>query len=127
VKAPLHQAIDELGRIEPGDILFVDSTHVGKIGSDVLFLVHQVLPSLPAGVHVHVHDIFYPFEYPPEWLYEGRAWNEAYLLRAYLTFNETIRINWFSSYLALFHRAEVEASLPTWGVNTGGSLWLETL
>jgi hypothetical protein len=78
-------------------------------------------------VHVHVHDIFYPFEYPAEWLFEGRAWNEAYLLRAYLAFNPRIRITWFSSYLARFHVEAVENALPTWAVNHGGSIWLETV
>lgn len=127
VRQPLAQAIPELRRLEPGDVLFIDSTHVGKIGSDVLMLIHQVLPTLSAGVNVHIHDIFYPFEYPPEWLFEGRAWNEAYLLRAYLAFNTKISITWFSSYLATFHRDTVAGMIPTWGVNTGGSIWLRTL
>jgi hypothetical protein len=127
ITAPLQDSVDEVKSIGPGDVLFIDSTHVAKIGSDVLLLINDVLPSLPAGVHVHVHDIFYPFEYPAEWLFEGRAWNEAYLLRAYLAFNPRIRITWFSSYLARFHVEAVENALPTWAVNHGGSIWLETV
>ena len=74
---------DELADLHAGDVLFVDSTHVAKIGSDVNHLVFDVFPRLPPGVLVHVHDIAYPFEYPQEWVEEGRAWNEAYLLRAF--------------------------------------------
>jgi|ERR1041384_1342521 hypothetical protein len=36
------------------------------------------------GVYVHFHDVCFPFEYPEEWMCQGRAWNEAYLLRAFL-------------------------------------------
>jgi len=77
-------------------------------------------------VHVHVHDIFYPFEYPREWVYRGRAWNENYLLRACLMNNDSLQITWFNSYLGAFHRAQVAAVLPSWGVDPGGSIWLQT-
>ena len=70
--------------LDPGDVLFIDSSHVSKVGSDVNLLLFDVLPRVPAGVWVHVHDIGYPFEYPREWIYEGRAWNEAYLLHVLL-------------------------------------------
>ena len=59
------------------DILFIDSSHVTKIGSDVNYLLFEILPRLKPGVVVHVHDVMWPFEYPKEWLMEGRAWNEA--------------------------------------------------
>jgi hypothetical protein len=55
------------------DILFIDSTHVAKIGSDVNHIIGNILPVLRPGVYVHFHDIFYPFEYPLEWLDEGRV------------------------------------------------------
>ncbi len=48
----------------PGDILFVDTTHTVKLGSDVNFIILDVLPRLAPGVIVHFHDIFLPFEYP---------------------------------------------------------------
>ena len=66
--------------LEAGDVLFVDSTHVAKPGSDVNWLLFEVLPRLARGVVVHFHDIHHPFEYPKDWVYQGRAWNEAYLL-----------------------------------------------
>lgn len=68
-----------------GDILFVDSSHVAKTGSDVNFIVFEILPRLADGVIVHIHDIFLPFEYPKQWVIDGRrSWNEQYVLRALL-------------------------------------------
>ena len=67
--------------LEAGDVLFIDSTHVVKAGSDVNHLFFDVLPRLRVGVWVHLHDIFFPFEYPEAWVREGRAWHEAHLLR----------------------------------------------
>lgn len=72
-----------------GDILFVDSSHVFKQGSDVEFEFLSVYPSLRAGVTVHIHDIFFPFDYPYEWnSKESRFWNEQYFLETFLQFND---------------------------------------
>lgn len=76
--------------LSAGDILFIDSSHVCKTGSDVNFLFFEVLPRLKSGVYIHIHDIFYPFEYPKSWVYEGVAWNENYTLRAF--FSTTLRL-----------------------------------
>ena len=73
-------------------MIFIDSSHVSKAGSDVNHLFFNVLPNLKKGSLIHVHDIFSGFEYPEKWLREGRAWNEAYLLRAFLMFNDTFEI-----------------------------------
>lgn len=110
--------------LEAGDVLFIDSTHVSKVGSDVNRLVFDVLPRLAPGVLVHVHDIFYPFEYPRDWVYRGRAWNENYVMRAFLMFNADFEIVLFNSYLARFHAAEVAETMPLWAHKPGGSLWL---
>jgi len=114
-----------LDELEPGDVFFVDSSHISRIGSDVNQLVFEVLPRITRGVFVHFHDIFYPFEYPEVWVAEGRGWNEAYLLRAYLQSNHGYRIRLWNSYLAAFHASEVSSKLPDWGRNSGGSMWLE--
>ncbi len=108
----------------PGDILFIDSSHVTKAGSDVNHLYFDVIPSLPSGVLIHIHDIFWPFEYPRSWILEGRAWNEAYLVRAFLTANQDFEIVWFNNYLARCHWDQVSTALPIWSENPGGSLWL---
>jgi len=106
-----------------GDLLFIDSTHVAKAGSDVLHLLLEVLPRLHPGVLVHVHDIFWPFSYRPEWLAEGRDWTEAYLLRALLTENPRWEILLFSDWLSRTHPAEAEALFPG-GADRPGSIYL---
>ena len=111
----------ELG---PNDILFVDSSHVSKVGSDVNWVFFQILPALRRGVWVHFHDIFYPFEYPKEWVYEGRAWNEDYLLRAFLQYNTAFRVEFFNSFLMHFHRDRFLRDMPLCVRNPGGSIWL---
>ncbi len=112
------------GDLEAGDVLLIDSTHVSKLGSDVNHHVFQVLPQLRPGVYVHFHDIFYPFEYPVAWAKEGRAWNEAYLLRAFLSFNAAYEIVLFNDLLAGRCRDVFERDFPLCLRNTGGSLWL---
>lgn len=119
--------LSEFGRLESGDILFIDSSHVSKTGSDVNYLYFEVLPSLKAGVHVHVHDIFLPHDYPAEWvLEEGRSWNEQYLLRALLMYSrDTFQVEFGCSYA--FHRFPqlVTAALshPRGAAFGGGSFW----
>jgi hypothetical protein len=106
------------------DVLFVDSTHVSKIGSDVNRIFFEILPVLAPGVYVHFHDILFPFEYPRAWVDEGRAWNELYLLRAFLQYNTEFEIVLFSTYLGLRHRARIAELFPLCLNNLGGSIWL---
>jgi hypothetical protein len=110
--------------LDANDVLFIDSSHVSKVGSDVNRLVLDVLPRLKKGVLVHFHDIGWPFEYARQWIYQGRAWNEAYLVRAFLMCNPSFEILLFNHYLSIFHHEEVTTLLPLWGVEQGGSLWL---
>ena len=111
--------------LESGDVLFIDSTHVVKTGSDVVWLYNEVLPSINAGVHIHIHDMFYPFEYPKPWVFEGRAWSEAYLVRSFLAFNPDFEIDLFNDWFAKFHRERIARELPIMLQNTGGALWLK--
>ena len=79
--------------LEANDILFIDSSHTVKFGSDVCYEFLEILPSLKRGVWVHVHDIFFPHDYPAEWLIKQRlALNEQYLLEAFLSFNHDFEI-----------------------------------
>jgi hypothetical protein len=110
--------------LEANDILFVDSTHVAKIGSDVNYIFAEILPVLAPGVYVHFHDIFYPFEYPKGWIYQGCAWTEAYMLRSFLTFNRTYEIVLFNTFLERFHRDRFERCMPLCLKNEGGSIWI---
>lgn len=106
------------------DILFVDSSHVAKFGSDVCHLLFHVLPHLSRGVLIHFHDVLWPFEYLQAWLLRGWAWNEAYFLRSFLQFNDTFSILFFNSYLGNVHTAAVHEYSPLSAVDSGGSLWL---
>jgi predicted O-methyltransferase YrrM len=110
--------------LQAGDVLFIDSTHVSKAGSDVNHLFFNVLPRLKPGVLVHLHDIFYPFEYLKENVYYGIAWTEVYLLRAFLQFNSEFEIVLFPTLLLELDRPRFERNLPLAMKNTGGSIWL---
>jgi len=114
----------EFDRLEAGDIFFVDSTHVSKVGSDVNRIVFDILPLLAPGVYVHVHDIFHPFEYPRAWIEEGRAWNEIYLLRAFLQYNDEFEIVLMNTYMEEFHEDFFTQHMPLCLENPGGSIWL---
>jgi predicted O-methyltransferase YrrM len=116
--------LEEFDSLEANDILFIDSTHVSKIYSDVNRLFFEILPRIQEGVLIHFHDIFYPFEYPREWIYEGRAWNEAYLLRAFLQYNSSFRIVLMNTFLERFHRDFFEQAMPLCLKNPGGSIWI---
>ncbi|MFM0145466.1 class I SAM-dependent methyltransferase [Paraburkholderia sp. RL18-085-BIA-A] len=106
------------------DILFIDSTHVSKIGSDVNRLFFEILPALAKGVYIHFHDIFLPFEYPPQWIYEGRAWNEAYVLRAFLQYNQAFEVILMNAFMGMHHGAFFHEKMPLFMKNTGGSFWI---
>src|SRR5829696_6983937 len=71
-----------LSGLEAGDVLFVDSSHIAMAGTDVDRLFLDVLPRLPAGVLLHVHDVFLPEGYPAEWAWRG--YNEQLLVGALL-------------------------------------------
>ena len=76
---------------------------------------------------VHFHDVFYPFVYPREWELEGRAWNEAYLLRAFLQYNRAFEVYLFPSFLQHFHGDWFAREMPLTTERTGASLWLRKL
>lgn len=117
--------INKFTELYTNDILFIDSTHVSKIGSDVNRIFFDILPRLKSGVYIHFHDIFYPFEYPKEWIYEGRAWNEAYLLRAFLQYNNKFEIQFFNTLLEHFYRDIFFSDMPLCLKNPGGSIWIK--
>jgi len=110
--------------LQANDILFIDSTHVSKINSDVNYIIFEILPRLAPGVVVHFHDIFFPFEYLREWIYEGRAWNEAYLLRAFLQYNSAFSVVLMNTQMEYFHGDFFLQHLPLCLKNWGGSIWI---
>ena len=110
-----------------GDVLFIDSSHVCRIGSDVQFEFLEVLPRLAPGVLVHVHDIFLPVEYPRSWVEaEKRFWNEQYVLQAFLAFNAGYDVVWMSAWMHAHHPDALAAAVRSFdpAVNRPGSVWM---
>ena len=120
--------LEEFEALERGDILFIDSSHVAKTGSDVNYLYFEVLPRLASGVRIHIHDILLPHEYPREWVIdENRSWNEQYLVRALLMFSTGFRVTFgcnfaYSRFPELVRQA---LTLPSGRAFGGGSFWIE--
>ncbi|MEA2383973.1 MAG: hypothetical protein QOH72_3944 [Solirubrobacteraceae bacterium] len=121
-----HVPLEVFETLEPGDVLFVDTTHTVKVGSDVNFIVLEVLPRLREGVYVHLHDIFLPYEYPQQWMEDyGLYWTEQYLVHAFLIYNSGFEV------LAAMHAlqrdrrdAMAELLLPAVADWPGGAFWM---
>jgi hypothetical protein len=118
----LHHA--PFAALEPNDILFIDSSHQLKPGSDVEFLLAEVLPKLPAGIRVHFHDIFLPDDYPAQWSW--RHYNEQEAVGLLLR-NGAFKTE-FSSHAIVSREPEkirgVLARLPLVPGAIESSLWL---
>jgi predicted O-methyltransferase YrrM len=110
-----------------GDILFLDSTHVVKSGSDVVWTTLHVLPLLAPGVLVHVHDMFWPLEYQEKWLRERRDWNEIYLIHAFLSGNPQWEIALFSDYVWQKRPDLPQRYRPETATHRPGGLWLRKI
>ena len=130
---PLHAALvqdvplEVFDELDAGDVLFIDSTHVAKAGSDVVWTTLRILPRLSDGVLVHVHDIFWPWEYPEKWLRRRRDWNEIYLLHAFLSGHAGWRVLFWNDLIWQTRPDLVQRHLPgSVGARPGG-LWLEKL
>jgi hypothetical protein len=120
--------VDLFLELQAGDILFIDSSHTVKTGGDVVFLLHEVLPRLADGVVVHFHDIFLPWDYPQDWVLTGRAWNEQYAVRSFLTFNSVYEILLGVAWMSHHQSDILAAALPGPASDFrdgGGSLWIQ--
>lgn len=113
--------------LQPDDVLFIDSTHVVRTGSDVCRIVLELLPEVAPGVVVHIHDMFWPFELPRHWVEEGRQWGECYLVRAFLTDNPCWEILLMNDWVGVRERELLQRVLPRFLGNPGGSLWLRRI
>jgi hypothetical protein len=116
VPVPVQEVDLELFRsLEKNDILFIDSSHIVGIGSDVVREYLEILPQLRSGVLVHIHDIFLPSDYPRESVLNDLwFWSEQYLLHAFLSFNSSFQVLWASSAMQVFQRQKLEAIFPRW-------------
>lgn len=118
---------DVFAALVAGDVLFIDSSHIMMPGTDVDVLFNRVLPGLPAGVLVHIHDVFLPDDYPSTW--QWRGYNEQLAVAALLQGGRFSPM-WSSRYVATRMQDAVAASvlarlpLPPGAVES--SLWLRT-
>jgi hypothetical protein len=104
----------EIDFLVQADLLFIDSSHVAKIGSDVICEMLEIVPKLKMGAVIHWHDIMLPMNYWKDWTHTGtQFWNESYMLHAFLLFNETYQIVWASRYMHLNHASNIVASIPS--------------
>ena len=116
-------------KLQAGDILFIDSTHTVKFNSDCVKEILNILPRLPKGVFVHIHDIFFPYDYPPQWIIEERrAWNEQYLLEAFLAYNSSFEIILANNWLTIDYPEKVAKIwtnlLNSKNTHSAGGFWI---
>jgi len=117
--------LDVFSHLNSGDLLFLDTTHISKTGSDVNYEIFEILPSLKSGVLVHFHDVFWPLEYPRAWVIdENRSWNEIYMLRAFLMYNRDYDILYFNEFANAAFGSRIRQASPLISRNCGGGFWL---
>lgn len=112
------------GDLQQGDILFIDSSHILMPGTDVDWLFNRILPQLPAGVLVHIHDIFLPDDYPEAWGWRG--YNEQQAVGPLLLggFRLLFSSHWTATRMAGSVRQSVIGRLPVSAEAVPASLWL---
>ncbi|MGH2396323.1 MAG: class I SAM-dependent methyltransferase [bacterium] len=120
--------LPEFETLTGNDFLFIDSSHVLKIGSDVQYEYLEILPRLNRGVIIHSHDIFFPMEYPKALvLKDCRFWSEQYLLQAFLAFNDSFEVLWAGYYMHLRHPDKLEWAFSSYKRDAqwplSGSFW----
>jgi predicted O-methyltransferase YrrM len=119
--------LSEFSKLSENDILFIDSSHVLKTGSDVAYEYLEILPRLNKGVLIHVHDIFLPADYPKAWLFDSNLFfNEQYLLQALLAFNNNFEVLWAGSYIHLNYPDALEKAFNSYtrAERWPGSFWI---
>ncbi len=112
--------------LQDGDILFIDSTHTVKSGSDCLHIYLRLLPEIKKNIYVHVHDVFLPFGLPKDWLLNHHLfWTEQYLLLAFLIDNPKASLIYGSNYNALRYSTQMKAFMEDKFSIGGGSVWFK--
>ena len=113
INSPLQEVVISLFKeLGQSDLLFIDSSHVSKSGSELNDIFFNILPQLSSGVIIHFHDIFQDFEYPIEWIEEGISFNESYLLRSFIQYNSEFEILLFMAQLQKDRPEVIEKYLP---------------
>lgn len=119
----------EFQALEPGDVLFVDTTHTVKLGSEVNYIVLDVLPALKPGVVVHFHDIYLPYEYPRGLVeFHDAYWAEQYLLQAFLAMNPGYEVMFANNAVAQEQTERFRKLVPVYtGDNFPNGFWLRRI
>src|SRR5262249_2682880 len=128
IESPLQEVpLSPFQDLEAGDILFIDSTHVVRFDSDVVYEILEILPVLKPGVVIHVHDIFLPNDYPNEWLKESRFfWTEQYMLQAFLSMNPHFSIDLPVNAISTRLSPDITSMLPKSSVYPA-SFWIRRI
>ncbi len=99
--------------LSTADLLFIDSSHVSKIDSDVNYEILEIIPQLKVGSFVHWHDIVIPTNYWKEWIESGnKFWNESYMVHSFMLFNESFKTIWAARYMKLNYLNEMQQTFP---------------
>lgn len=102
-----------LDLMSSADLLFIDSSHVSKINSDVNCEILEIIPKLKVGTLIHWHDIVMPTNYWKEWINDGNMfWNESYMVHSFMLFNAAYKIVWAARYMNLNCSDELQLSFP---------------
>ncbi|HSK50813.1 MAG TPA: class I SAM-dependent methyltransferase, partial [Solirubrobacterales bacterium] len=112
--------------LQEGDVCFYDGSHVARAGSDVVWFFFEILPRLAPGVIAHVHDVFWPSDYPDDWIFErGQTWNEQYVLQAFLMYNREFQPLLCNKAVVTEHSSRLQELLAELPVeHHGGSIWM---
>ncbi len=124
--------LSTFSQLQENDILFIDSSHVCRTGSDVNYEILEILPRLNQGVLIHFHDIFLPWEYPRSWVVgDHRFLTEQYVLQAFLSCNLDFEIVWGSYHMLREHPQALDQAFATFrpditppGTFLPGSFWI---
>jgi predicted O-methyltransferase YrrM len=104
--------LDVFDQLGANDVLFVDTSHTVKTGGDVPWIFNQVLPRLQPGVVVHLHDIFLPWDYPEDWVFQGKGWNEQYLTQSFLVWNSAFEVMFGTHWMIRTHWDSLTRAFP---------------
>lgn len=129
--------------LKAGDVLFIDSSHIVRLDGDVPYLFLEILPAIAPGVHIHIHDIAFPYNIPypanywtlvdhptaPHW---PMYWTEAMLLQAFLAFNPSFEVTFSCPMIRHFDEDFLRKTLPIYKPvkeeqNTFSSIWLRRI
>lgn len=121
-------SLDVFSKLEEGDILFIDSSHMVRPEGDVLYELLHILPHLASGVYIHIHDVFTPYLYPKDWLSNAvYFWNEQFFLESILVHSKEFKIIGSLYYLLKNHKEEMDQHFPMMKAlgNQPGSFWIQ--